>query len=218
MHCHFAVRRMYKTENSIINQLKPNSITLAGSKLVADKLRTSQRNGIWLLSVIIRPHRSTTCMYVDAGYSYRPSSVVCQSVTLVSPAKRLNRLRCCLGCWLGWVGHWGAHWRHLANTAEPSMCGGDAACCQITLTTYSVMLSPNLFFGTSDKNDGAPRASFGNEWRVERLLYALFRGLLRNVIARASLLFSSVWICREMGSPWFDGEMLFRMHLRLKTD
>jgi len=29
----------------------------------------------------------------------------------------------------------GAHWRHLANTTEPSMCGGDAALCQITLTT-----------------------------------------------------------------------------------
>ena len=29
-------------------------------------------------SVIIRPHRSTT--YVDAAYSYRPSSVVCRSV------------------------------------------------------------------------------------------------------------------------------------------
>jgi len=22
---------------------------------------------------------------------------------------------------------WGAHWRHLTNTTEPSMCGGDAA-------------------------------------------------------------------------------------------
>ena len=30
---------------------------------------------------------------------------------------------------------WGAHWRHLANTTEPSMFGGDAALCQITLTT-----------------------------------------------------------------------------------
>jgi len=28
----------------------------------------------------------------------------------------------------------GAHWSHLANTTEPSMCGGDAALCQITLT------------------------------------------------------------------------------------
>jgi len=22
---------------------------------------------------------------------------------------------------------WGVYWRHLANTSEPSMCGGDAA-------------------------------------------------------------------------------------------
>ena len=31
------------------------------------------------------PHRST--MYVDAAYCYRPSSVVCWSITVVSPAK-----------------------------------------------------------------------------------------------------------------------------------
>ena len=30
---------------------------------------------------------------------------------------------------------WVAHWRHLKNTTEPSMCGSDAALCQITLTT-----------------------------------------------------------------------------------
>jgi len=29
----------------------------------------------------------------------------------------------------------GSHWRHLTNTTEPSMCGGDATCCKITLTT-----------------------------------------------------------------------------------
>ena len=29
----------------------------------------------------------------------------------------------------------GSHWRHLKNTTEPTMCGGDAALCQITLTT-----------------------------------------------------------------------------------
>ena len=27
------------------------------------------------------------------------------------------------------------HWRHLENTTEPSICGGDAVLCQITLTT-----------------------------------------------------------------------------------
>ena len=41
--------------------------------------------GIDIIIIIIRPHRSTT--YVDAAYSYRLSSVVCRSVTLVSPAK-----------------------------------------------------------------------------------------------------------------------------------
>jgi len=34
-----------------------------------------------------------------------------------------------------------AHWHHVANTIEPSACGGDAALCQITLTTCSVCLS-----------------------------------------------------------------------------
>jgi len=29
----------------------------------------------------------------------------------------------------------GAYWRHLANTVEPSVCGGDAALCQITVIT-----------------------------------------------------------------------------------
>jgi len=33
------------------------------------------------------------------------------------------------------VDHRGAHWRNLANTTEPSMCDGDTALCQITLTT-----------------------------------------------------------------------------------
>jgi len=31
--------------------------------------------------------------------------------------------------------HWRTHWRHLANTTESCFCGGDAALCQITLTT-----------------------------------------------------------------------------------
>jgi len=37
---------------------------------------------------------------------------------------------------------WGAHWRHLANTTEPSMCGGDSALCQITLTTCLSRVRP----------------------------------------------------------------------------
>ena len=34
---------------------------------------------------------------------------------------------------------WCAHWRHLANTTEPSMCGGDAACRQVTSTTCYIV-------------------------------------------------------------------------------
>ena len=34
---------------------------------------------------------------------------------------------------------WGAHWRHLKNTTEPSMCGGDAALCQISLPLVPVV-------------------------------------------------------------------------------
>jgi len=31
--------------------------------------------------------------------------------------------------------HGRAQWQHLANTIEPSICGGDLVLCQITLTT-----------------------------------------------------------------------------------
>jgi len=36
---------------------------------------------------------------------------------------------------------WGAHWRHLAYATEPSMCDGNAACCQVTLTTCYLWIS-----------------------------------------------------------------------------
>jgi len=36
---------------------------------------------------------------------------------------------------------WCAHWRHLANTIEPFVCCGDAALCEMTLTTcYTVVV------------------------------------------------------------------------------
>jgi len=53
--------------------------------------------------------------------------------------KRLNRSRCSWDVDSGGLKEacirWGAHWHHLANTTKPSMCGCDAALCQITLTT-----------------------------------------------------------------------------------
>jgi len=35
----------------------------------------------------------------------------------------------------------GAHWHHLANTSEPSVCGGDVALCQITLCFDHLLVS-----------------------------------------------------------------------------
>jgi len=35
---------------------------------------------------------------------------------------------------------WGAQWRQLANTTEPSVCGGDAALCQMRLCTRCVAI------------------------------------------------------------------------------
>ena len=44
---------------------------------------------------------------------------------------------------------WDAHWRHLANTVEPSMCGGDAAHYQITLSTCFSIIASTLHTGQS---------------------------------------------------------------------
>jgi len=56
----------------------------------------------------------------------------------MSCAKWLNRSRCRLVLTRmdrkKHVLHGGAHWRNLTNTTEPSVCSGDAALCQITLT------------------------------------------------------------------------------------
>jgi len=51
---------------------------------------------------------------------------------------------------------WGAYWRNLANTTEPSMWGGDAASCQITSTT-SYYYRPQ---GRLEKLSGARRYRF----------------------------------------------------------
>ena len=65
---------------------------------------------------------------------------LCLSVTIVSRAKTAEPIEMSFGTWtrVGPSEHvldGGAHWRNLANTTEPSMCCGDAALRQITLTT-----------------------------------------------------------------------------------
>jgi len=64
---------------------------------------------------------------------------VCLSVTIVSAAKTAEAIEMLFGMWtrvdLNHALDGGALWRHPANTIELSKCGGDAALCQITLST-----------------------------------------------------------------------------------
>jgi len=92
----------------------------------------------------MRPHRSIT--FVDAGYCYRPSSVVCLSVclsvTVESRAKTTELIRMPFGMWTRvgprkHVSDGGEYWRHLANTIELSVCGGDY-CDQLLLWLQTV--------------------------------------------------------------------------------
>jgi len=46
---------------------------------------------------IIRLYRSP--VYLNAAYCYRPSSVVCRSVTIVSPAKTAEPIEMPFGMW-----------------------------------------------------------------------------------------------------------------------
>jgi len=57
---------------------------------------------------------------------------------------------------------WGAHWRQLKNTTELSMFRGDAALCQITLTTCSRwLLKFETFNGHLKRAELCRSAKFG---------------------------------------------------------
>jgi len=59
-----------------------------------------------------------------------------------------------------WLSIFVVHIRHPANTTEPSVCGGDAALCQITLTTcYTAYGKQPLYFtiGPSPKKCSFPK-------------------------------------------------------------
>jgi len=79
---------------------------------------------------------------VTDGVAWSVGLSACWSFTIVSPAKTAaEQIEISFGMWTRMgprkrVLDVGADWRHLANTTESSMCGGEAALCQIiTLTT-----------------------------------------------------------------------------------
>jgi len=44
--------------------------------------------------------------------------------------------------------HGTAHWRHMANTIKPSVCGGNAALCQSILTIYIYYCLISITYGS----------------------------------------------------------------------
>jgi len=74
---------------------------------------------------------ATRQLVVEGGLSGRPTE--CRYCRCTAP-----KGRCRSNHFLAFY-IWGAYCRHLANTTEPSMCGGDVALCQITLTICLVL-------------------------------------------------------------------------------
>ena len=97
--------------------------------------------------IVVRPHRIATQMRIiiisTDGVVCFVCLSVCRSVgrylTNVRPAKTAEPIEMSFGLWtrVGPRKHTrrGAHCRDLANTMEPSICGGDAALRQTNLTT-----------------------------------------------------------------------------------
>ena len=71
-----------------------------------------------------------------SAWSYVPGTSVVSNAKTTVPIEmpfRRERSHTCVDC--GPKDGWGAHWRHLVNTIERSVCVGDAALCLISLTT-----------------------------------------------------------------------------------
>jgi len=94
------------------------------------------------LNVLVRfrPHCQRGVLNAAYCYTYIARSVVCVSVfyrhTGDPPCNTAELIEISFGtdsCGpKGPCATWGAHWRYLANTTDISVCGGDAAFCQIT--------------------------------------------------------------------------------------
>ena len=81
-------------------------------------------------------HASIVCEDMLASVN-SVNSVKCTKVKVVKTAEPID-ISFRKWTWIGPRKHvldTGAHWRHLANITEPFLCDGDAACCEITLTT-----------------------------------------------------------------------------------
>jgi len=100
--------------------LNPNGI-LIGSAVFAGLISVTDRQTTLFSVGHNRPHLSTV-VWAMRPKTAEPIEMLFGMWTRVGPKKHALDGT--------------AHWRHLAYTTEPSMCGGDTALRQITLTTY----------------------------------------------------------------------------------
>ena len=75
--------------------------------------------------------------------------------------------------------HEGAHWRNLANTTEPSMCGGDAAFLSNYFDQLFVIIIINVILAicTRDIMRGEVNANIPCEFTVDGLFHSLCTNL-----------------------------------------
>jgi len=123
--------------------------------------------------IIIRSHGSTT--YVDAAHCYRPSSMVCRSVTLVSPAKK---------CWTSrdaiWLRTRGGPGNHVLDGVQiprgnGQFLGGKGACNLPYFPVYkpwpffknfrvAAYIAVRLMCGRFQKSHALHTACYGVPW------------------------------------------------------
>jgi len=85
-------------------------------------------------------------------------------VTIVSPAKTAEPIESAVWDVDSAGTNMGAHWRNLVNTIEPSLCGGDAVLCQISLTTCVVIQMIKLEIKKTFNRNRFQRYSVAQFW------------------------------------------------------
>jgi len=127
---------------------------------------------LWLVQFVIvmifRPHCSI--MYTDAACCYRPSTMVCLSVSVVSPSKMAEPIELLFGLWtlvakgsiIRWM-HTGATWRiALKRPCAVAM----RPFCQITLSAFCCYY---WFFSGPGRVVGLLDNKFKTKWPLTKI-------------------------------------------------
>ena len=94
----------------------------------------AQKRQVSASSVVFARWRQCARRHSAVSCAKRLNRSICRLIVDSGGPKKhkFNRIRHVVPMW----SHGRAHWRHLANTIQSSVCSGYAALCQITLITY----------------------------------------------------------------------------------